>query len=159
MSPVLEQHTVLPPAACDVQQVEQLAAVLTDAPSAWNRARLTGPDGTEVALPEQMYAVLRDVAAAMAQGLAVSVAPLHAVVSTQQAAELLTISRPTLIKLLDEGEIPYSQPGQHRRIRLADVLDYQQRTRYQRRGMLDDLSRAASEDGSADEADEFVRTR
>jgi excisionase family DNA binding protein len=159
MSTALEQHTVLPPAAGDAQQVERLVSVLTDAPGAENEARLTGPDGTEVALPEQMYAVLRDVAAAMAQGLAVSIAPLHAVVSTQQAAELLAISRPTLIKLLDEGAIPYSLPGQHRRIRLADVLDYQQRTRYQRRGMLDELSRAASEDGSADEADQFVRTR
>lgn len=159
MSAVLEQHTVLPPSADDSRRLEQVASVLASTPLAEHRARLTSPDGTEVALPEEMYAALRDVAAAMAQGLAVSIAPLHAVLTTQQAAEMLNISRPTLIKLLEDGEIGYDKPGRHRRIRLADVLDYQRRSRRERRGLLDELTHTASEDGTADEIDGFGQTR
>jgi excisionase family DNA binding protein len=155
MAAVLEQHTVMPPAD-DGQQLEELASVLANAD---HRTRLTGPDGTEVMLPDEMYAVLRDVAAAMAQGLAVSIAPLQAVLTTQQAAEMLNISRPTLVKLLEDGEIGYDKPGRHRRIRLADVLDYQQRSRRERHTMLDDLTRTASDNGTADDIDEFPQTR
>jgi excisionase family DNA binding protein len=155
MTAVQEQHTVMPPAE-DSQQLKELASVLG---SADRRARLTGPDGTEVMLPDEIYAVLRDVAAAMAQGMAVSVAPLHAVLTTQQAADMLNISRPTLIKLLEDGEIGYDKPGRHRRIRLADVLDYQQRSRRERRALLDDLTRSAGDDGTADDIDQFPQTR
>jgi excisionase family DNA binding protein len=155
MAAVLEQHTVMPPAD-NSQQLEELASVLA---SAGHRTRVTGPDGTEVTLPDEMYAVLRDIAAAMARGLAVSIAPLHAVLTTQQAADMLNISRPTLVKLLEDGEIGYDKPGRHRRIRLADVLDYQQRSRRERRAMLDDLTRTASDNGTADDIDEFPQTR
>lgn len=157
MTTVTDQHTVLPPNAEETQQLERLAAVLSTSPD--QRIRLADPDGSEVALPEIVSTVLREVADALAHGRAVSVTPLQKMLSTQQAAEMLNISRPTLIKLLDEGEISYEQPGRHRRIRLADVLDYQQRTRHQRRAMLDELTRTASQDGTADEIDGFARTR
>ena len=86
-------------------------------------------------------------------------APLHAVLTTQQAADMLNVSRPTLVKLLGEGAITYEQVGRHRRIRLADLLDYQKRSRHDRKSMLDELTRVASEDGTADSVDDFVQTR
>jgi excisionase family DNA binding protein len=78
------------------------------------RPRLTGPDGRSVELPEPMFEVLLQVAAAMKAGLAVTVAPHHLLLSTQEAADLLRVSRTTLVRLLESGEIPFDKPSHHR---------------------------------------------
>jgi excisionase family DNA binding protein len=83
------------------------------------RAHRYGPDNIE--LPDERYEVLKDVVAALSQGLAITVAPQHTVLTTGQAADLLGVSRPTLVRLF-EGEIPFDKPGRHRRIRLGDLL-------------------------------------
>lgn len=85
--------------------------------------------GEQVELPAHAYEVLRQVVDAMRRGLAVTVVPQAHVLTTQQAADLLGVSRPTVIKLLDGGEIPFSKAGSHRRVRLEDVLAYRQRRR------------------------------
>ena len=112
-------------------------------------AALLGPDGQQVPLPMEIYQVLVDVAAAMMEGKAVTVAPLDRRLTTQQAANLLGISRPTLIRLLEAHEIPYeqSESSRHRRLRLADVLDYADRRRVGRRMRLNEMIRQAVEDG------------
>jgi excisionase family DNA binding protein len=96
-----------------------------------SRPRLTGPDGHSVALPEPMFEVLLQVAAAMKAGLAVTVAPHHLTLSTQEAADLLRISRTTLVRLLETGAIPFEKPSRHRRVRLDDLLEYRRRQRTQ----------------------------
>lgn len=95
------------------------------------RPRLTGPDGRSVELPEPMFEVLLQVAAAMKAGLAVTVAPHHLTLSTQEAADLLRISRTTLVRLLEAGAIPFEKPSRHRKVRLDDLLDYRRRQRSQ----------------------------
>jgi excisionase family DNA binding protein len=95
------------------------------------RPRLTGPDGSSVALPEPMFEVLLQVAAAMKAGLAVTVAPHHLTLSTQEAADLLRISRTTLVRLLETGAIPFEKPSRHRKVRLDDLLEYRRRQRTQ----------------------------
>ncbi|MFN2495229.1 MAG: helix-turn-helix domain-containing protein [Pseudonocardiaceae bacterium] len=80
-------------------------------------------------LPDELYEVLRDVVAALSQGPAITVAPQHTVLTTSQTADLLGASRPTLVRLLEAGKIPFDKPGRHRRIRLGDLLAYQQRPR------------------------------
>ncbi|MGH3911710.1 MAG: helix-turn-helix domain-containing protein, partial [Pseudonocardiaceae bacterium] len=84
-----------------------------------------------------------EVLEAMSQGLAITVIPQHTMLTTQEAADLLGISRPTLVKLLESDQIPYEQRGRHRRLRLADVLNYQRTARADRRSRLDALVEAA----------------
>lgn len=91
--------------------------------------RLTGADGRSVELPGPMLELLAQVAAAMTAGLAVTVAPHRLLLSTQEAAGLLRISRPTLVRLLETGAIPFDKPGRHRRVRLDDLLEYRRRQR------------------------------
>ena len=82
-----------------------------------------------VELSAEAVDILRHAVEAMRQGMAVSVVPRHTMLSTQQAADLLGISRPTLIRILDDGEIPFFRKRRHRRLCLTDVLEYQKRQR------------------------------
>lgn len=98
---------------------------------------LSGPNtGDLVALPPEVYEALRKVVEAMKSGLAVSVAPLSQTLTTQQAADLLGISRPTLIKTLDVGAVPFERVGIHRRLLLRDVLAYRAQRRQQQYAAL-----------------------
>jgi excisionase family DNA binding protein len=106
---------------------------------------LLGPDGEHVPLPIEVYRVLRQVAEGMRQGKAITVAPRGLVLTTQEAADFLGVSRPTLVKMLEEGAIPFERPNRHRRIRLADLLAYQQRRRTERRAALDALTHEAQQ--------------
>ena len=93
------------------------------------RPRLVEPDGHSVEVPEPMFGVLLQVAAAMKAGLAVTVAPNRLLLSTQEAADLLRVSRTTLVRLLETGAIPFEKPNRHRRVRLDDLLEYRRRQR------------------------------
>jgi excisionase family DNA binding protein len=85
--------------------------------------------GDQVELPAEIYRVLRQVIDALRQGLGVTVAPVTQQLTTQQAADLLGVSRPTVIKLLDDGQIPFERIGTHRRVRLRDVLAFREQRR------------------------------
>lgn len=116
-------------------------------------ALLLGPDGQQVELPEQVYKALLDVVKAMSKRQAIAVVPIEQKLTTQDAADFLGISRPTLIKQLESGAIPYEKlPGsRHRRILLADLLDYQSRRREQRRELFKQMVKDAEEDGLYDD--------
>lgn len=101
---------------------------------------LVNADGTRLELPEPVFEALVQVATAMARGQGVTVMPLNALLTTQEAADLLGISRPTLVRLLADGELPYEQRGRHRRILLADLLAYEQNMRRERRQSLERMA-------------------
>jgi excisionase family DNA binding protein len=153
MTAVLESQTVLPPTK-DAPELASLATALQGPAAA-----LVGPDGTETPLPDEVYQVLKNVVDAMSQGLAITVAPHNTQLTTQEAADLLGVSRPTLVRLLEDGEIPFELRGRHRRVMLADVIAYQERARAKRRATLDEMTRTAAEDGTDDTADGFIETR
>jgi excisionase family DNA binding protein len=93
---------------------------------------LLGPDGEQVPLPEEVYRVLVEVVEAMREGKAITLVPRTQRLTTQEAADFLGISRPTRVKLLEDGKIPYDQPGRRRRILFTDLLAYQERQREDR---------------------------
>jgi excisionase family DNA binding protein len=105
--------------------------------------RLLGPDGEQVPLPAEVYRVLRQVVEVMRQGKATLVAHQGLLLTTQEAADFLGVSRPTLVKLLEDGAIPFEKPNRHRRVRLQDLIDFQQRRREERRGVLNQLTEEA----------------
>ena len=108
---------------------------------------LLGPDGEQVPLPAEVYGVLINVVQAMREGKAISVLPQTQRLTTQEAADFLGISRPTFVKLLERGEIPFEQPGRHRRVFLSDLLAYQRKRQTDRRATLNRMTEEASEAG------------
>jgi excisionase family DNA binding protein len=112
--------------------------------------RLVDADGQPVAVPEELAAVLRAVVEQLHAGNGVSVAALHAELTTVEAAELLGVSRPHVVKLLEQAAMPYRMVGSHRRVRLVDVLAYRDRQDAQARQALDELTAQAQELGLYD---------
>lgn len=104
-------------------------------------------DGTEqtVEIPSTAFHLLVDILAQMAQGNAVTLIPIHAELTTQEAADILNVSRPFLIKLIESGELPYRRVGRHRRIFFKDVMKYKQQIDNQRMQVLDELVAQAQE--------------
>ncbi|MBZ0295072.1 MAG: helix-turn-helix domain-containing protein [Anaerolineae bacterium] len=92
-----------------------------------------------IELPAGAVTLLLDILGAMASGQGVTIIPEDAELTTVQAADILHVSRPFLIKLLDEGQIPYRRVGKHRRIRMEDVMNYKRTIDQQREAVLDQL--------------------
>jgi excisionase family DNA binding protein len=107
--------------------------------------RETGAE--QLILPRSAIEVMAAILAHMAAGQSVSVVPHNAELTTQQAADLLNVSRPFLIGLLDAGEIEYHMVGTHRRIKASSLVDYQRRDDARRRGVADELTVLSQELG------------
>lgn len=138
----------------ELAQLQVLDALL----SAADADTLQITDGRrQLALPGTTLHLLRRAVHQLAQGQAVSIVPLHKEVTTQQAADLLHVSQPYLIHILDQGAIPYNKTGTHRRIRVADVLAYKRQRDAQRRQALDELTHATAEMGLYDLEDPECR--
>jgi excisionase family DNA binding protein len=101
--------------------------------------------GAEIILPVSALRLLKDILAEIAQGHAVALLPIQAELTTQQAADLLNVSRPYLIGLLEERKIPFRLVGQHRRVRLDDLLAYKRKDDEDRRRVADELTADAQE--------------
>jgi len=108
--------------------------------------RVTAGDAT-VELPEALRLVLEQAAHELVRGNRVSLLPLGRMLTTRQAAELLNVSRPYLIQLLERGELPFEMVGTHRRVAIEDVLRYRAERSERRRAALRALSDEADELG------------
>jgi len=99
--------------------------------------------GEQVEVPAVAMRLLYDLLLAMAEGNTVTLIPIHAELTTQHAADLLGVSRPFLIKLLEENAIPFRRVGTHRRILFSDLMTYKQEIDKQRSQALDELTEQA----------------
>ncbi len=106
-----------------------------------------GDGGPRATVPIEAFELVMEVLTHLSNGHGVTIMPVKAEVTTQQAADLLNVSRPFLVKLLDNGEIPHRKVGTHRRIRLADIMEYKRIDEARRREAVDALSAEAQELG------------
>lgn len=108
--------------------------------------RVTDADQAEpIELPAGAVELLMDILEAMAAGRGITLIPENAELTTVQAAEVLNVSRPFLIKLIDEGRIACRKVGKHRRLRMEDVMAYREAIDREREAVLDQLAAEAQE--------------
>jgi len=125
------------------ESAEALGRLLGQMPES-QRARVS-LDGNELIMPRQALVLLRELLAEMAQGNAVTIVPTHAELTTQEAANFLNVSRPHLVKLLEQGVIPFTKTGSHRRVLYQDLVLYKQQQLAESQRLLDELAAEAQE--------------
>jgi len=124
-----------PDGARDVQEL------LTTALAKGQSVSLESGEGASTTVSPELAEALLALVSRIARGEEVTVLASEALLTTQQAADLLNVSRPFVSKLLQEGVIPFVQVGAHRRIRVADLAAYKAKRDGERSAMLDDLAR------------------
>ncbi|MGH3089238.1 MAG: excisionase family DNA-binding protein [Rubrobacteraceae bacterium] len=112
---------------------------------------LRDASGREFPLPRSVRGILEKAVREMASGKSVRVLAVESEISTQQAADLLNVSRPHLVKLLERGEIPCRKVGSHRRVVLEDLAAYKEKRDRDRIGALDEITRVSDDLGLYDE--------
>lgn len=144
MSEVLEVR----PGSVARKELDAFERALEARPSqARQTPRLVGPEGDGIELPREIHALLVSIVETLKAGNGVSVIPLHAELTTVEAAQLLNVSRPFLIKQLDAGAVPHHMVGTHRRLRLSDVLAYRDQVDRNADAALDAMAVEAEELG------------
>lgn len=133
------------PDETDSQLAETASRELARASMASIKVQLD--DGKQLVLPKAVTPLLIHLLTEMGQGNAVTLIPVHAELTTQEAANLLNVSRPHLIRLLEDGEIPFHKAGTHRRVKFVDLEAYRDKFQLKRRETLSELAREAQELG------------
>ncbi len=120
---------------------QELSAVL-EANGDVQNLNVVGKDGEvhTVKLPATAIKLMIEVLTQLGHGNSVNITPIHAELTTQEAADLLNMSRPTFIKLLDSGELPHARTGNRRKVAFGDVMAYKQDIDNKRLAALDELS-------------------
>lgn len=157
IQPLEDQIRRMTPVAAPPSQraeVEALFRLLDRAAHAKGQragCKLVGPAGETIAIPTSVFLVLERVAEVMARGDSVTIVTVGQELTTQQAADILNVSRQYLVRLLDEGRIQFTKTGKHRRVRIEDVLEFKDKRDRERKGGLDELTRMSEEFGGYDE--------
>ncbi len=139
---LIERPDTFVPAEGDAELAAHASRLLASRQPQDNlRVRLD--DGQELTLPKAATRLLAYLLTEMAQGHAVTMIPVHAELTTQQAADLLNVSRPYLVQLLEEKAIPFHKVGTHRRVKFSDLEAYKAQFETESRAALDALAAQA----------------
>lgn len=138
------------PSELDTQLAQESSRILASHVQLHNstqKIKLLEDDGSEqvVEVSASAFHLLVDILTQIAQGNAITLIPIHAELTTQEASEMLNVSRPYLIKLLESGEIPFHKVGRHRRIRFKDLMSYKEQIDNARMKALDELAEQAQD--------------
>lgn len=144
---VSNRESLVSPVPEEATGLSQLGATLSKFLEGGAAPRLAGPDGETVPLPASVLRVLTQAVQAMSRGQTVTLVALGRSLTTQQAAEILQVSRPHLIKLLESGEIAFDKVGTHRRVAIEDLLAFQDRRDTERREALRAMTELGQELG------------
>lgn len=148
MTPVSASRDKLPELGVVAEQLARILGVRKVKARTSPQPRLVGPSGEQIPLPEPMFHLLARMAEVLARGDAVTIVPVGQELTTQQAADLLNVSRQYLIRLLDANELPFTRTGgKHRRLRIEDVLAYKARRDREREEGLDELAAMTQDSG------------
>lgn len=108
------------------------------------------PNGNQIEIPYEILSMLKTMVQTLNNGGSLTIIPMNKELTTQQAADILNVSRPYFIKLLESGEIPFTKVGKHRRIFMQDLLEYRNKRDESREKNLDELSELSQELGLYD---------
>lgn len=142
---LIERPGTMVPSRADAEMATEASRTLARHRGGALRIKLD--DGAELPLPTGVAALLKHILTETADGNAVTLIPVHAELTTRQAAEYLNVSRPHVIKLIDMQEIPCQKVGTHRRIKFRDLEAFQIRQAAKRKEALDALVAEAQELG------------
>jgi excisionase family DNA binding protein len=149
MAPALLEHQLTVPDEASAHQAAEAVGVLErflrqhpDLPGVAVSLSANDAD-TELQIPGHALRLLVDILAQIANGNAVTVAPVHSELTTQQAADILNVSRPYLVKLLEDRKLPHRRVGNRRRVLLADLLAYKRIDDVDRRAVAAELTSEA----------------
>lgn len=113
-------------------------------------ALLISSDGEQIQLPPSLFLILKRIVPHLTHGRAVTIVPINKEVTTQEAADILNVSRPYLVKLLEQGDIPFIKVGVHRRIRLDDLMEYKERRDAERLKAIAEMAQMSQDLGLYD---------
>ncbi|WP_038908606.1 helix-turn-helix domain-containing protein [Dickeya oryzae] len=101
----------------------------------------------QIELPTSSLKLLMSILGELAMGNAVQVVPVHAELTTQEAANILNVSRPHMVKLLEEGKLPFHKTGRHRRVLFANLMEYKRQRDNESRSAMQELTDHSQEPG------------
>lgn len=149
MSVILHDNESLIPKEHDIALADkssrELAALFPKKEKDFQMVVKVDKTETQITFPFSAIKLLLQILTQMAEGNAVTIIPIHAELTTQEAANILNVSRPFLIKLLEKKEIPFHKVGSHRRIRFVDILSYKAKSDKLSQNALDELAKQAQE--------------
>ncbi len=136
--------TILPSSkvAAIAKKSSQLLSGLLETKAEFQDVTLSNPEGIDktISVPVDALSLLVSIMSEMGQGNSVKLVPIHTELTTQEAANLLNVSRPSIIKILDKGDIPHTVTGNRRKVRFVDLQKYQYGLQAKRLESLDELS-------------------
>jgi excisionase family DNA binding protein len=135
------------PSADDAELAAQASRRLSRAKHEGAELRVQVDGGEMLRLPKAVSELLYHLLTEMAQGNAVTLFPIHAELTTQEAADYLNVSRPYLIRLLEEGKIKFNMVGTHRRVKFGDLEAFRKSSEDERKRVMDDLAAQAQQLG------------